>query len=388
MIIGFDTSLTGNGKAGTGYFAAGLIGGLADVDSGNLYLLYPSFGDGVWDGNWPRTRPLLERPNVRRGLGHRTRRELDTFWRTDPLDERALGDPDVIHSNNFYCPVRLRTARIVYTLYDLSFLEHPEWTTEGNRRTCLSGVLNASVHADRIIAISKYTQQHFVREFPHFPAERVSVVYPASRFPQALAGRPSRAVQRLSPGGFWLSVATLEPRKNHVRLLAAYARLKQTCLSAPPLVLVGGKGWLMDGLSAELSRRGLRKDVLLLGYVDDASLQWLYENCFGFAYVSLLEGFGMPVLEAMSCGAAVITSNTTSLPEVTGDAAISVDPYDTDAIYSAMLSVQRGEVDRSVLRQRSYARAAQFSWTKTALEVKSIYELLHEAGGCAVPLSK
>jgi glycosyltransferase involved in cell wall biosynthesis len=378
VIVGFDISQIAPGKAGGGYFAQGLLTGLAEMDPHNHYILYPTFGDGVWDPAWPRFQPRVLQANLRRGIGHRTRAELEAFWRAPHLDEASLGNPDIVHSNNFYCPSGLGRARIVYTLYDLGFIDHPEWTTEGNRVTCFSGVFNASIYADRILAISEFSRQHFLSVFPHYPSQNVSVVYPASRYSVSDRHARPRALAGLQSDGFWLSVATLEPRKNHRRLLKAYAQLKAMHAETLPLVLVGGNGWLMEDFEAEIDGLHLRDSVRLLGYVDDAALGWLYTNCFAFIYVSLFEGFGMPVLEAMSCGASVIASNTTSLPEVVGDAGLMVDPLDDEAIAAVMLELAGSSVDRLALRQRASSAASRFSWSQTATAVMAVYEQLGE----------
>lgn len=373
MLVGFDISQIAPGKAGGGYFAEGLLSGLAAIDQRNDYVLYPTFGDGVWDPAWPHFPLPVRQRNMRRGLGHRTHADLETFWRALELDETSLGNPDIVHSNNFYCPTGLLHARLVYTLYDLGFLEHPEWTTEANRVTCFGGVFNASIYADRIVAISEYSRQHFLSAFPHYPSRQISVVYPASRFSARESHPRPRRLPPLERGGFWLSVATLEPRKNYVRLLGAYAALRAADADTRPLVLVGGKGWLMEGFEQEIDRLRLRNSVRVLGYVDDAVLGWLYTNCFAFVYVSLFEGFGMPVLEAMSCGAAVISSNTTSLPEVVGDAGVLVDPLDEDAICAAMLELSHHELNARTLKQQTPSQVAKFSWQCAAEQVQAIY---------------
>jgi glycosyltransferase involved in cell wall biosynthesis len=183
------------------------------------------------------------------------------------------------------------------------------------------------------------------------------------------------AVAGLESGRFWLSVGTLEPRKNHLRLLEAYARVRSELGdSCYPLVLAGGNGWLMDGLDDRLQAFGLTsRDVVRLGYVEDASLAWLYENCFVFCYLSHFEGFGLPVVEAMSLGAAVLTSNTTSLPEIVGSAGVMVDPHEVDLIFQAMLRLARNPAERQKLREDARRRAAEFSWQRAASEVRDIY---------------
>jgi glycosyltransferase involved in cell wall biosynthesis len=375
MRIGFDVSQTGSDKAGCGYFADSLVQHLARIDTENSYVLYPTFGDFYWDPDWPWSTRQIDRPNLARGLGHTTFEAARLFWRKPPQDwETQLGNPDIIHSNNFFCPSGLRKARLVYTLHDLGFLEHPEWTTEENRICCFTGVFNASLFADLIIAVSEHSRRDFLDTFPHYPADHVEVVYEASRFtaPSTLS-RP-QVLAPLQAEEFWLTVSTLEPRKNHTRLLEAYSKLKALLGSTFPLVLAGGKGWLMEGLDATIDEMGLQRDVVLLGYVDDCALRWLYQNCYAFLYPSLFEGFGLPVVEAMTLGAPVICSDSTSLPEIVGGAGVLVDPYDADEIFRAMTEVSLSRERRHTLKEAALRRAKRFSWTRTAVRVLDLYQ--------------
>ena len=292
MKIGFDVSTAGATKTGCGYFTHSLLHALAETDSQNEYFLYPTFGDHYWDPDWAKTILKISRPNFRHGLGHRTHAALQTFWRDPPSDaKKQLGNPDVIHSNNFFCLSSSKTAPIVYTLYDLSFIEYPDHTLEETRVAAFRGVFNASVQAQKIIAISEYTRRHFLDTFPHYPADQINVVYPASRFSShseqcevktSLRGaffatkqsqtQPLEVSLRrsnLKPDSFWLSVGTLEPRKNHERLLKAYALLKAETQETLPLVLAGVRGWLMKNFERQIADLGLQNDVVLLVYVDD-----------------------------------------------------------------------------------------------------------------------
>ncbi|NIN67300.1 MAG: glycosyltransferase [Anaerolineae bacterium] len=375
MKIGFDVSQTGKNKAGCGYFADSLIEHLAEIDANNEYLLYPTFGSCYWDPDWPRSTRQVNRPNFSRGLGHVTFEAARLFWSSPPPGaETELGNPDIIHCNNFFCPSGIRKARLVYTLHDLVFLEHPEWTTEENRICCFSGVFNAGLYADRVIAVSQYTRCIFLEMFPHYPADRVVVIHEASRLSRQSGLAKPTGLPPLESERFWLNVSTFEPRKNHLRLLQAYSRLKAHLGATFPLALAGAHGWLMDDFERRVEDMGLRRDVILLGYVDDVALQWLYQHCFAFLYPSLYEGFGLPVVEAMTLGAPVICSNSTSLPEIVGSAGLLVDPYDEDEILRAMLKLSRGEVTRQALREAGIRRANRFSWTRTAGEVLDVYQ--------------
>jgi glycosyltransferase involved in cell wall biosynthesis len=375
MKIGYDVSQTGKLKAGCGYLAYSLGQALSEFDTQNEYFLFPTFGDFYLDPDWPKDTLQVNRPNFQRGSSQRNLEEAQKFWRNPSADfEQRLGNPDIIHANNFYCPTQLKRARLVYTLYDLGHIQNPDWTTEANRVGCFEGTFNASLHADFIVAISDYSRRHFLNVFPHYPSSRMAVVPLASRF----AGQPvpaqPEALGYLKPGQFWLNVATIEPRKNPRRLAQAYARLKAEVGATYPLVLAGGRGWLMEDFEDYLIELGIREDVHLLGYVDDSTVIWLLKNCFALVYPSLFEGFGLPVLEAMSQGAAVITSNTTSIPEVIGDAGLLIDPMDVESIYQAMRQLYQGEIDRSSLQTRGLERSKLFSWQSSARQVMSIYE--------------
>lgn len=400
MRIGFDVSQTGANKAGCGYMAYSLIRQLTAMDRENDYILYSNFGPDFWDpdhaqgtfnGRLENARSSNGRTaNIERRFTNFSHPRSKAFWSGPAADyEEKLGRPDLVHSNNYYCPDGLHKARLVYSLYDLAFLEHPEYTTEANRLVCFNGVFEASLRADALIAISEYTRQHFLALFPHFPAEKVYHVPLASRFSSSVGGQAGSLRSNLSMVGgqagslrsneYWLSVATLEPRKNLRRLLQTYAALKHSRQTRLPLVMAGGKGWLEDDLRDYIQELDLQNDVHLTGYVDDPTLQWLYQNCFAFVYPSLFEGFGLPVVEAMSLGAAVITSNSTSLPEVCGDAAVLIDPTDTDALAQAMHHLENDVSLRERLQQKALGQAAKFSWEESAERVLGVYSAVYYA---------
>jgi glycosyltransferase involved in cell wall biosynthesis len=383
MKIGFDISQTGREKAGCGFFAESLIRHLAEIDLENEYTLYPTFGDHYWDPHWARSTCRIDQPNFKRAPGRKTREAARDFWSNPPDSlEEHLGSPDIVHSNNFFCPTGLRKARLVYTLHDLSFLVHPEWTTEENRIACFEGVFNASIFADFIIANSDYTRHHFLETLPHYPADRIRTIYEASRFKLSTDVPKPKTISFLLRDEFWLSVGILEPRKNHKGLLAAYASLKREAGNRFPLVLAGGKGWLMDDFKRQIESLGLQQEVILPGYLDDKDLQWLYQNCFAFVYPSYFEGFGLPVIEAMSLGAPVIVSNVTSLPEIVREAGILIDPWNQDAIFGAMQRLISGPDLRGALKEKALARASQFSWHAAASCVKDLYaEILSHPKG-------
>jgi glycosyltransferase involved in cell wall biosynthesis len=353
----------------------GVLEALQRLNTDHEFILYPTFGDAFWDPVGPQATWQGQGPAFTRWTPHESRQAARDFWsaRHGDLDD-ALGNPDVVHSHSYFCPTKLQRARLVYTLYDLSFLVGPEWTTEANRQVCFTGVLNASMHADLIIAISEASRRHFLEAFPHYPAERTAVVHPASRFESCDPVLRPPSCDRLKPGRFFLSVGTIEPRKNLSRLVAAYAGYATSSQDPLPLVLVGGSGWLMEGFDREIRSLEIARRIIRLGYVDDRALQWLYQNCRAFLYPSLLEGFGLPVVEALSQGAAVLTSNRSSLPEVAGDAALLVDPTSTEALHHALGRLATEEALRTRLRGLAVAQAARFSWQTAAQQTLAYYD--------------
>ena len=375
MKIGFDISQTGDNKAGCGYFADSLIQALIHHDRENEYILYPHFGTSFWDPKGENTTRRFDHPRVTRKVVGKDFGKSMTFWSDLPTDcEKELGRPDIIHSNNYSCPQGLKSAKLVYTLYDLNFMEYPELTTEENRGKCFEGVFSASICADFIISISDYSRNKFLEIFPHYPEKRIRVVPLGSRFFSEKTGRKQgRALKGLQAGEFWLTVGTFEPRKNLRRLLRAFSNYVRQNNSSRPLALAGGKGWLEEDLEKFIRGLGVTNNVHVLGYVSDQELAWLYRNCFCFVYPSLYEGFGLPVLEAMGQGAAVITSNSTSLPEVAGDAVHYIDPFDEHDITEAFLKLGSDSVYREELQKKAIIQTKTFSWEKSAEEVLQIY---------------
>lgn len=373
MRIGFDISQTGSGKAGCGYFAHAMIKALGGIDHHNAYTLFPSFGDFYFDAQMPIFNPYGGK-NLSYGHRHISRDTAAQFWNSSNLDIE-LNSLDIIHSNNFWCPLNLSSSRLVYTLYDMNFSIEPNWTTEANRVGCFDGVFRSSLAADWIVAISESSKTDYLNTFPHFPGERIKVIYPCSRFVQdSLLGVHPSALENIKSQQFWLSVGTIEPRKNQRRLAQSYARYLKLGGVSYPLVLAGGKGWLMEDFEDYLIELGIRENVILTGYVSDDELIWLYGNCYANLYPSLFEGFGLPVLEGMQFGAATLASNTSSIPEVAGDAAILLDPSEIEVWAKAMLGLEKNANQRGLMKQKSLEQAEKFSWQQSANTLLETYQ--------------
>jgi glycosyltransferase involved in cell wall biosynthesis len=226
--------------------------------------------------------------------------------------------------------------------------------------------------ARRLIAVSAHTARESTRLLG-VPMERVDVVYhgvdPAFR-PLPVREVSSLRERRGLPERFVLFVGTLEPRKNLVRLVEAFARVRDGRVG---LVLAGGRGWLYDELFARVESLGLGDEVVFAGYVTNEELPLWYNAATVVAYPSVYEGLGLPVLEAQACGTPVLTSNVSSLPEAAGDAALMVDPYDVEAMAAGLDRLLTDELLRHQLRERGLAHARQFSWSDTAQATVRVY---------------
>lgn len=372
MKIGFDISQTGSAKAGCGYYAHAIIEALALAAPDNEYILYPNFGDFYFDPRMQLNNPYRGRC-LTYGPRFTSREAAKEYWDAPSL-ESSLGEPAVIHSNNFWCPVQLEVSRLVYTFYDLGFVENPDWTTEANRVGCFEGVFRSAIAADWVVAISEASRNAYLTTFPHFPPERLRVIYPCSRFQDesAMGVRPKN-LGHLKPGAFWLTVGTIEPRKNQRMLVTAFADYLKAGGAEYPLILAGGPGWLMDDFATYISALGLDRQVILTGYISDEELTWLYRNCYANLYPSLYEGFGLPVLEGMQFGAPILASNATSIPEIVSDAGILLNPLDATAWTVAMLDLARNKEARERLSRMAVSRARHFSWKESAQTLLMLY---------------
>lgn len=374
--IGFDVSQTGSRKAGCGFYAAALIDGLLAIDDSHQFTLFTSFGDFFHDPTQAAAFPHRQH-GVSYGPRLLRRRDAESFWQDRERVTSLLENFEVVQANNFWCPPWPTKATLIYTLYDLSFTEHPEWTTEKNRLGCFQGVLQAALHADRLVAISMSSKRVFLHHFPHVAEDKVRVIYPGSRFDQpGFEREPIRPCSEVFGSGtpFFLSTGTIEPRKNQRFLIKVYSRFRERGGGPIPLVLAGGKGWLMEGFEEDLAESPWASDIHLLGYVSDRELIWLYRHCLVNLYPSHYEGFGLPALEGMSLGAPVVCSNSTSMPEIVGDAGLLLDPLDCDGWVGALETLVDEPRRRHALATAARERATLFDWQTSTRQLIDLYE--------------
>lgn len=290
-----------------------------------------------------------------------------------PLFEKAFGLTDIFHGTN-YTVLPFRKSRQVMTIYDLSFIRYPQYSNAivqgyaDRVRRCLRWT-------DLILTISESSKSDIIK-YLGFDADRIVVTPLASRYGIGYKSDiPVFNGYDLSRP-FILFVSTIEPRKNIIGLIEAFDKLKRTQKIEHDLVLIGQKGWLYEPIFERIARSPYRHDIYHLNYLPDHFVAEFYRKADVFVYPSHYEGFGLPVLEAMTLGTPVVCSNSSSLPEVAGDAAIMIDAGDEMEIANGIMSVIDDRMLRDELIRRGDDRAKIFSWRKTAEKTLKAYRLM------------
>jgi glycosyltransferase involved in cell wall biosynthesis len=367
MHIGIDAHAIGAQQGGNETYIRNLIAALAALDQENRYTLFFARAEAAreWRGRYPNFAVRLLPPptplvRVPVALAFELRRRP-----VDLLHVQYTAPP--------FCP-----APIIATIHDLAFEHLPETFTRRGHVQLRLTVRRTARRAARITTVSEFSRQDLIATYRLAP-EKIVVTYngiePHFRPEPATADEPMRIRRQFGiRGDYLLAVGSLQPRKNLVRLLRAYARVRDEQRDFHhQLVIVGRRLWRFREIINEAAREPCARDVILTGYVGDADLAALYRGAAGFVYPSLFEGFGLPPLEAMSCGTPVVTSNTSSLPEVVGNAALLVNPYDEEALAASLSRVAGDEALRAELRRAGFERASRFSWRATAERTLALY---------------
>lgn len=374
MIIGVDYTAAAWQGAGIGRYSRELIRAAArQAPERRFVLFYAARGLASTSPYLRDLRQLCGRqPNVRAVPIALSPRALTVLWQRARLPlpvELFCGPLDIVFGPDFVLPPT--RARCIVTVHDLTFRVGPQWFEPPLRRYLNQVVPRNARRADIVLADSAATRADIMRMLG-LPADRVAVVYPGvgADFRPLPAAENEPIRRRLGlPQHFLLTVGTLEPRKNLARLLEAFALLLARAPAQPAtipadleLVIVGRRGWLYDDIFATLHRLRLQSRVRILEQLE-SGLPQLYNLARVFVYPSLYEGFGLPVLEALACGSAVVTARVASLPEVSGDTAILVDPYDRADI-AAGIATALADSERN--RRHGPLQASRFSWQAAA----------------------
>lgn len=377
-MIYVDVSAAVHRRAGLGRYAESLTRALVAHDSGDGT---PSGSERAYGLFYNRERgidplPGLDHlPTATVALGYKPWRMLVWMGQLARVGfDWILPGATLFHATE-HLLLPLHAAPTVITVHDLIFRHLPEHHKPLNRWYLNLALPLYCRRATHVIAISESTRSDLMAAYG-LPPERISVIHEAAdpRFRPQPSDRVAAVRRRYGlPERYVLFVGTIEPRKNLIRLLHAFEVLHAEGLT-DALVVVGKRGWLYRNFFAGLEQSPVREAVILPGFVPDEDLPAVYAGAQTLAFPSLYEGFGLPTLEAMACGTPVACSDTASLPEVGGDAALYFDPASEDTIVETLRRLLSDVELQDELARRGLERAARFSWDRVATETEAIYQ--------------
>jgi glycosyltransferase involved in cell wall biosynthesis len=374
--IAIDAHSVGTGLAGNESYATNLIEALAEIDSINQYTLFVTKREAVdrFTNRWPnfKVKPTLPHsPLIRIPI------TLSAELRKNPVD--------VLHVQ-FTAPP-FAPCPVVVTIHDLSFEHLPETFNRRSRTQLRLTVRRSAKRAARVITDSEHARQDIISTYGLEPNTVSNIPLGAGvGFQPVTDAAELQRVRNLYgiEGDYILSVGSIQPRKNLGRLIASYSYLRKVRAEGklPKLVIVGKRAWLYNETLRAIEDNGLRDSIILTGYVPERDLPALYSGAVCFVYPSFFEGFGLPLVEAMKCGVPVIAGDRTSPPEVVGQAGLLVDPFDVQALASAIERLIGNSDFRNELRVKGLDRAREFDWRETARRTLEIYrEVVAVAAG-------
>lgn len=373
MRIGIDYTPAYEQGGGIGRLTRDLLTALSRLDNETAYKLFVS---GATSEKMPpalatnfQWKPTSLSPKWLARIWHRTRLPLPV--------EVFTGQIDLFHATDFTLPPTLPKTKTIVTVHDLSFVRVPN-TASPSLKAYLDTVVPRSVrNATHVIADSQATKDDLI-DLYGIDRNKITVLLSGidSRFlfvDSVDSYMTMRNKYKLSNRPYIFTIGTIQPRKNYSRLIQALKILRDTGYDLQ-LVIAGGKGWLEDEMYKTLAETKLEDYVKLIGFADDEDVAELYSGAECVAFPSLYEGFGFPVLESMACGTAVVTSNVSSLPEVAGNAALMVDPYNVEAIADAIQRIIDDNSLKQTLIERGFEQAKKFTWENSARNLQTIYQ--------------
>ena len=366
--IAIDAHSVGTGLAGNETYATNLIEALAEIDHVNLYTLYVTRKEAVerFKDRWPNF-------TVRATLPHSPLIRIPLALSAELRRNRV----DVLHVQ-FTAPP-MAPCPVVVSIHDLSFEHLPKTFKRRSRMQLRLTVRRSARLASQVITLSNHARADIAATYKIDP-EKVNAIplaAPSHFAPVTDDNELQRVKQTYGINGpYILCVGSVQPRKNLGRLLHAYSLLRRDgpAVKLPKLVIVGKLAWLFEETLRTIDQLNLKDSVIMTGYARDVDLPALYSGACCFVYPSYFEGFGLPPLEAMKCGTAVVVGNQTSLPEVVGNAAESVDPFDINKIAAGIRKVITDHEWRATLELRGLERAKLFDWRKTARHTLEVYK--------------
>lgn len=373
--IGIDYTPAYEQGGGIGRYVRELTHALAELDNSNQYRLFVA-------GAKSNQLPVPIANNFHWKPTQISTRWLARLWYRAHIPfpvEQFTGRVDLYHSTDFVLPPTYPNTRTLLTVHDLSYLRTPETASPKLRRYLSQVVPNSIARANHALADSVATQQDLI-EIYHVPDDKITVLLSGvndSFSPVTSAQKLQSVRQKYGIGDrpYIFSIGTVQPRKNYARLVEALSVLREKGHDVS-VVIAGGRGWLEDELYHAIDRLNMQDFVHLIGYADDADIPALYSGAVFSSFISLYEGFGLPILESMACGTPVITSNVSSLPEVAGDAAPMVNPENINEAVFIMERLLTDSTYHTQCIQLGFEQIKQFKWEKSAQKLLQVYDEL------------
>jgi glycosyltransferase involved in cell wall biosynthesis len=378
--IGIDIStlLNHGPDIGAGRYIINLIKSLLTIDKKNIYVLTGRYVSETNIGAvYDMTKDFKE-SRIELKLYKTSQKKLGLWDRLGFPPLEFLGfKADMLHCPDYLIPPTLN-KNIILTIHDLAFIRFPEFNFEWFIKKYTRDVRRNAHISKKIIADSKSTKNDIVKFFKIDP-RKIDVVYLAAdmTFKTLSSNRIDKNILKKYKidKKYILSVGTIEPRKNLITLIKAFNQLKQKSADFDyKLVIAGRTGWKSEATYRERDNSPYREDILFIGRIPDFDLVQIYNLAELFVYTSLFEGFGLPPLEAMSCGLPLITSNNSSLKEVIGNAGITVPPKNYDEFQKQILYVLQNSNVKDELKKKSIMQVKKFNWTNTAGKTLEIYK--------------
>jgi len=377
--IGIDIStlLNHGPDIGAGRYILNLVKNLLKIDKKNTYIFTGRYISKEYIGIAYGLKNNFKNNRIELKLYGTSRKKLDLWdrFRFPPIEFLGF-KADILHCPDYLIPPTLN-KNIILTIHDLTFMRFPEFNFEWFIKKYTREVRNNALISKKIIADSKSTKKDIISFFKTDP-RKVDVVYLAAdgTFKTLSSDRIDKNILKKYKidKKYILSVGTIEPRKNIITLIKAFNHLKQKKESFDyKLVIAGRTGWKSEDTYMERDKSPSREDILFIGRVPDSDLVQIYNQAELFVYPSLFEGFGLPPLEAMSCGLPIIASKNSSLDEVIGDAGILIPAEDHKELQKQILYILENKEIKRKLKKKSVSKADQFSWIRTAGKTLDIY---------------
>jgi len=364
MIIGIDVRTAIGEKAGIGNYTYNLVKNLAEIDKKNYYILYSNKLPDFKLSNEKFQIKIFKYPSV--------------LWHLRVFLDIIFNKVDIYHTSSMIIPSMLKNRCAIF-IPDVTNFLFPQYHT---LKVKISKIFykRAIRNAKAVLTNSLNSKNDIISLFGDLN-NKITITYLAASDEFKIIDNLAylekiRSIYNL-PDKFILFVGSIEPRKNLKGLIEAFSRIKE--IISHKLVVVGGKGWLNSEIYKVIEEKQLQNNIIFTGYVPDKDLVVIYNLADLFVYPSFYEGFGFPVLEAMSCGVPVISSNTSSLPEVCGDAGIMVNPYDNEQLAETILKVLKDQFLRNKMITEGLKQTKKFSWENTTKQTLSVFEELTEA---------